>query len=135
MTAIEYLDQPLDGYRAGACNIGPAEIARRRRSGVVGLTIAAALAVLLVVADLESIPRLAIAPPLFVGILGIIQARLRFCVGFAAAGVRNFGALGNGSRIAERTARTADLRRAIGITMAVAVVSGAIAVVFALLPV
>ena len=32
-----------DGYRPGACNIGPAEIARRRRAGIVGLAAAAVL--------------------------------------------------------------------------------------------
>ena len=30
MTTLQYLDDAPDGYRAGACNIGPAEIARRR---------------------------------------------------------------------------------------------------------
>ncbi len=78
MTAIQYLDQPQDGYRPGACNIGPAEIARRRRSGVAGLTVAAALAVLTLVADVAPVLRLAVALPLFVGILGFVQARMRF---------------------------------------------------------
>lgn len=56
-------------------------------------------------------------------------------MGFAAAGLRNFGALGGESKVGDRTARTADLRRAAGVTIAVALVSGAVAVLFALLPV
>ena len=33
---IQYLDEP-QGYRPGACNIGPAEIRRRQAGGVLGV--------------------------------------------------------------------------------------------------
>jgi len=135
MTAIQYLDQPQGGYQPGACNIGPAEIARRRRAGIVGVAVALVLAVVLILADVAPVLRLAVVAPLFVGILGFVQARLRFCVGFAAAGLRNLGALGDGSKVDDRAARSADLRRAAIVAIAVAAVSGAIAVGFALLPI
>jgi len=135
MNAIQYLDQPQAGYQPGACNIGPVEIARRRRSGIVGVAIAVMLGAVLVVADVAPVLRLAVVAPLFVGILGFGQARLRFCVGFAAAGLRNLGALGDESKVDDRAARSADLRRAAIVTIAVAAVSGAIAVGFALLPI
>ena len=34
-----------DSYQAGVCNIGPAEVARRRRAGYLGVVVAAVLAV------------------------------------------------------------------------------------------
>ena len=126
--------RPGDSYQAGACNIGPAEIARRRRSGIVGLAVTAALAVALVVADATPIVRLAVAVPLFVGILGLVQARMRFCVGFAMGGLTNFGDLGGQTKVADSAAVRADRRRAMGVTLAVAAVAGVLAVGFALLP-
>ena len=134
MTAIQYLDEPADGYRPGACNIGPAEISRRRRSGYLGLGVAAALAVGLVVTDAAPVLRLAVGAPLFVGLLGFAQAQLRFCVGFATMGLRNFGALGGESKVGDRAAHRADLRRATVITAGCAAAAGAVAVGFALLP-
>ena len=47
---IAILNRPGE-YRAGACNIGPEEIARRRRMGVVLLLIAVGLATLLLAVD------------------------------------------------------------------------------------
>lgn len=134
MTTIQYLDQAGDGYRPGACNIGPAEIARRRRSGIVGFAVAAALAVGLLLVGAAPVMRLIVAAPLFLGILGFVQARMRFCVGFAAMGVRNFGALGGESKIADAAAHRTDLRRATVVTIACAAAAGLIAVGFALLP-
>ena len=134
MTAIQYLDEPGDGYRPGACNIGPAEIARRRRSGYVGVGAAVALAVGLVIVDAAPVLRLAVGAPLFVGLLGFAQAHLRFCVAFATMGVRNLGALGGESKVADAAAHRADLRRAALITAGCAVAAAAVAIGFAQLP-
>lgn len=135
MTAIQYVDQPADGYQPGVCNIGPAEIARRRRSGYLGVSVAVALAAGLLVVDAAPWLRLAVGAPLFVGLLGFVQARMRFCVGFAAAGLRNLGELGTESKVADAAARTADRRRAMVVTLGTAAAAGLIAVAFALLPV
>lgn len=134
MTALQYLDDSPDGYRAGACNIGPAEIARRRRAGYVGVAAAAVLAILLVVFDAPAAARLAIAVPLSVGILGFLQARSRFCVAYGMGGLRNFGELGTETRIADAGDRLADRRRAILMGSAAFAASVVIAGVFALLP-
>ena len=133
MTTIQYLDAP-DGYQAGACNIGPAEIARRRRSGIVGIGVALVMAVALIAADASPIVRLAIWVPLAVGILGFVQARMRFCVGFEMGGLTNFGDVGTQTRVTDSAALRADRRRALGVTIGVAVVAGVITVGFALLP-
>lgn len=134
MTAIQYVDQPADGYQPGACNIGPAEIARRRRSGYLGVSAAVALGIVLVALDAASVVRLAVGVPLFMGLLGFVQARMRFCVGFAMAGLRNFGDLGAQMKVADAVARTTDRRRAMAVTLGTAAVAGLIAVGFALLP-
>ena len=110
------------GYRPGACNIGPAEIARRRRAGIVGLVAAVALAAVLVFVGAPPAVRWLVALPLASGAVGFLQARLRFCAAYGIAGVRNFGALGSVERVEEATARHADRAKA----GAVFLVAGAI---------
>ena len=113
-------------YRAGACNIGPEEIARRRRAGLTGVGIAALLAIGLLVIDAPAWTRLIIFPPLAVGFSSLEQVRRKFCVGFAMAGVRNFGTVGVTEQVTDAADLAADRRTAL--TMA-AYCSGLAAVV------
>ena len=53
-STIDYDGQP-GGYQPGVCNIGPAEIARRRRVGHIGVIATILLFGLLVVLDLPPI--------------------------------------------------------------------------------
>ena len=117
MPQISY-EASTDQYRAGACNIGPAEIARRRRAGYLGLGVAAVLAVGLVAAGAPPLLRLLVGFPLAGAAVGLIQARLGFCAGFGMAGVRNFGAIGSVERVEDARARRADRVKSIGIIVA-----------------
>jgi hypothetical protein len=123
-----------DAYQAGACNIGPAEIARRRRAGLLGVGAAGFLAAGLVAVGAPPAARLLVALPLAVGTVGLLQARLRFCAGFGMSGVRNFGALGSMSAVEDPAARAADRRRALQIFGGAAVTGLAGGIAFALLP-
>ena len=129
---------PLDlpaGYQPGVCNIGPAEIARRRRAGHVGLVAAVGLFAALVVIDAPPIARLAVALPAAVSASGYLQARLKFCAGFGSQGVLNFDDVGTTQRIADDAARAADRRRATQIGLASGAIGLAVGVVAALLPI
>ncbi len=110
---IHYAADAQSGYRAGACNIGPQEIARRRRAGLVAIGIAAAVAVVLLVIDAPAVLRLAVFPPLASGLISLEQVRRRFCVGFALAGLRNFGPLGAQDRVTDDAELAADRRAAL----------------------
>src|SRR4051812_26145032 len=57
-------------YQPGACNIGPAEIARRRRAGHVGLAASVTLLGALVVLDTPPATRLLVALPAAVAASG-----------------------------------------------------------------
>jgi hypothetical protein len=127
--AVAIKDGPGD-YRAGACNIGPEEIARRRRMGLALLAAAIVLALVLVAIDAPSWTRIALWPVLAGAFTTLEQVRRRFCVAFGMAGVRNFGpAVGHAERIEDDAARTADRRTAI---VMVAYCAGAAALVTAL---
>lgn len=121
-------------YRAGACNIGPAEIARRRRSGIAALLTAVTLALLMLVAETNTVLRWIVAVPLAWGLIGLVQAQLRFCVAYGLAGMRNFGPLGTRERVEETDAVRADRRRALMIMAAVTLVAVAITALYVAIP-
>ena len=87
--AIQIVDPAPGAYRAGACNIGPREMARRRATGYAGLAVAAVLAVVVLAIDAPQLARAVVFLPLWVSLSGFEQARRRFCAGFAFAGIRS----------------------------------------------
>jgi len=107
-------EQPA-AYQAGACNIGPAEIARRRRTGHVGLIITLALLGLLLALDAPSWLRLVLFVPAAIGSAGYLQAHYRFCADYGWRGVFNVGERAGHDRtttVADAEARRVDRRRA-----------------------
>ncbi|MGK2850717.1 MAG: hypothetical protein ACSLFN_07395 [Candidatus Limnocylindrales bacterium] len=131
---IQYAQNPST-YQAGACNIGPDEIARRRRAGLTGVAIAVVIAIGLIAIGAPWWMRLAMFPPLAGGLVSLEQARRHFCVGFAMAGIRNFGALGSPDKVADAADRSADRRSALILTGYMSAIAAVISVVVALLPI
>jgi hypothetical protein len=120
------------GYQAGACNIGPAEIARRRRTGHVGLAISLALIATFVWLDAPTWVRLIVFLPAAVGAAGYLQAHFRFCADYGWRGVFNVGERAGHDRtttVVDPQARHADRRRA----MLISAGSGVIGLVVTLL--
>jgi hypothetical protein len=122
-------------YQPGVCNIGPAEIAARRRSGHVGVVATIVLFLLLVVIGVPPIARLLVAIPAAVAASGYLQARARFCAGFGSRGVFNFGALGTTQHVDDAAARSLDRRRSVELGLSAFAIGLAVAVVAVLLPV
>lgn len=112
-------DDPADDdYRPGVCNIGPAEIARRRRAGHVGLAATVGLFAALVAVDAPPLARFAIALPAAGSASGYLQAWLHFCAGFGSRGEYNFGPLGRTEQVADADARRRDRQTATRIGLA-----------------
>ena len=131
---IEYAPDQT-GYRAGACNIGPEEIARRRRGGLTGVGIAVAIGIGLVAIGAPSWTRVLVFPFLAGGLVSLEQVRRRFCVGFAMAGLRNFGPLGEPDKVVDTAERAADRRAALVMTAYMSAIAAVITALFVLLPV
>jgi hypothetical protein len=113
------------GYRPGACNIGPTEIAARRRVGHLGALATIGLGVALIWLGAPVWTRASLALPAALAASGYLQAALRFCAAFGWAGVVNFSdRIRDTISVAEAEARAKDRRRAIQI----AGMSGAIGV-------
>ena len=117
-----------DQYVPGSCNIGPHEIALRRRAGHVGLAVTAALAAALLRSNLHSAWRLTLALPAAGAASGYLQARQRFCADFGFRGVYNFDTRGHEQQVATAQARAEDRRRALQISAASAGIGLAVAV-------
>jgi hypothetical protein len=118
-----------DQYVPGSCNIGPAEIALRRRAGHTGLVVTAALGVALLRSDLPRAWRLTLAVPAAGAASGYLQARERFCADFGWRGVHNFDRRGQEQPVAGDNALAQDRRKAMRIAAASAAVGVGVALV------
>ncbi len=127
-------DNPPSLYRPGACNIGPAEVARRRSFGQAGLAVSGLIALALLGAAAPPVARVLVALPVAGSAISLLQARRRFCAAFGFAGLRNFGPLGGEERIADAAARRADRLMALRIIAAGSLVGLAAGVALALIP-
>jgi hypothetical protein len=111
------MDEP-DDYRPGRCNIGAAEIAKRRRAGQAGaLATLGTLAVLAAVRAPAPVRLVAIAPAT-IAASGYLQARLRFCAGYGYRSLVAFGDVGSTHQVEDAVARQRDRRRAMQIGLA-----------------
>ena len=97
---------------AQRCNIGPAEIARRRRSAIFTSILYVVLALMVVVIDVPPLARLLLWPLATAVGVTWLQVVTRFCVAFGALGLENFGRLG-GQVAVDPGERAADRRRAL----------------------
>lgn len=122
-------------YKAGVCNIGPEEIARRRRAGHFGAAMTVGALIVLIALGVPPIFRLVLVVPAAVAASGYLQAWLKFCAGFGRLGVYNFGRVGPMSPVIDDAARAADRRKSNLIGLASLLIGLAVGVVAVLLPI
>jgi len=126
---------PGASYQPGVCNIGPAEIAARRRSGHVGVIATVVLLAILVAIGAPPIARLLLAIPAAVAASGYLQARAKFCAGFGSQGVFNFGDVGTTQHVDDTEARSLDRRRSVQLGLTAFAIGLGVAIVAVLIPV
>jgi len=118
-----------DQYVPGTCNIGPDEVALRRRAGHVGLAVTAGLAAALLRSGLHPAWRLALALPAAGAASGYLQARQRFCANYGWRGLYNLQPRGHEQAVASSEAQAEDRRRALQISAASAAIGAGVALV------
>ena len=116
-------------YVPGACNIGPDEIALRRRVGHLGLAVTAVLGAALLRSDLHPAWRLALALPAAGGASGYLQARQRFCANYGFRGLYNFERRGHEQPVRVAGAQDEDRRRSLQIAATSAAIGAGVALV------
>lgn len=116
-------------YSPGVCNIGDAEIARRRRSGHFGLVAFLVLLVALVATGASSIWYLLLFFPAFASAAGYVQAAYRFCFYFGFSSLFNFGQLGSQQLITDPEARQRDRAKAIRVLTTTVLIAGGVTMI------
>ena len=121
-------------YQPGVCNIGPAEIRQRRRSGYLGLAVAVVFLVLAFALGWPAWVRVLVALPVALAATGFLQAAFHFCVKFGTQGLFNFGELGAQEAVHEAEYRRKDQRKALLIVGLTALIAAAVAIAALVIP-
>lgn len=122
-------------YIPGVCNIGPAEIARRKRAGYIGLIASVMLFAILLVFNAPPVYRLLIFFPVMSAASGFLQAYFHFCAGFGFKGVYNVvRPAGKTETVQQKEFRKKDRQKALQITGLSMLIGLAFAGIFYYLP-
>jgi hypothetical protein len=100
-------------YIPGVCNIGPAEIAVRKRTGWIGLALAALLWILLVYSDVGRSWFLLLFVPSALSAVGFIQGAMHFCAAYGLRSVFNVASeVGDTDTVLQAEFRAQDKKKA-----------------------
>ena len=102
----------MDTYQAGVCNIGGAEVARRRQVAILGGVLFLALALYSIIQNFSPISTLVLMAPASIFAIGFVQSRKRFCLAYGLMGTFNFQKLGSITKVEDKAALAADRRMA-----------------------
>ncbi len=116
-------------YTPGVCNIGPAEIARRMRTGYVGALVFVLVFALLFVLDAAAGWYLLLFFPAFASASGFVQAAYRFCYAFGFGSLFNFGELGQQQGVTDDAARRQDRAKAIRVVVTTMLIAGGVTLI------
>lgn len=103
----------MSEYISGACNIGPAEIKRRKQGAVIGGIAFLLTALLLISTNTSTSARLIAFLPALLFTVGLIQSRRKFCVAYGFLGVFSLAKLGATTKISINQDLKADRSYAI----------------------
>ncbi|MFA5932410.1 MAG: hypothetical protein WC793_03490 [Candidatus Paceibacterota bacterium] len=120
-------------YIPGVCNIGPAEINKRKQAGWIGLIATIALWVIFIWFDIPSIWRPTLFLPAMMSATGFLQAYMHFCAYFGFASLFNFGDVGKTDSVFQAELRAKDKRKAWQIIIYAVLIGIAIAIISVLI--
>jgi hypothetical protein len=123
------MDNQISRYIPGVCNIGPAEIARRKRIGTFGMITTIIAWAVFIPLNLPAKWRLLLFFPAAMTAIGYLQAYLHFCVAFGLQGIFNLMQTGRHDSITDAEFRRQDRRKAATIIMYSLIIGAVVAVV------
>ena len=103
---------PKNQYIPGVCNIGPAEIKKRKQAGWMGLATTVVLWGIFIYLNAAPPWRLLLFFPVMMSAVGFIQAYMHFCAYFGFASFFNFGDVGKNDTVLQAEFRFQDRRKA-----------------------
>jgi uncharacterized membrane protein len=120
-------------YIPGICNINPKEVRRRRTIGIIGLVAVVVIAGLSSALNVPLVLRVVIFIPAFIMATGFIQAKTKFCIGYASAGMQHTG--DESRHIEDERAVQLDKQRAKKINIQAFFIAATITAILLLLPI
>jgi len=100
-------------YIPGVCNIGTAEIKKRKQAGWMGFIITVLLWAVFIWFDIPPVWRLTLFFPTMMSATGFLQAYMHFCAYFGFAPLFNFGPkVGKTDTVQQAEFRAKDKRKA-----------------------
>ncbi len=103
----------MSEYISGACNIGPAEIKRRKQGAYLGGALYLIVSISLIASDASKSARLWVFLPAALFAVGYIQSKRKFCVAYGFLGIFNFEKLGKTTKIKVNEQLKADRKYAL----------------------
>jgi len=107
----------MSEYISGACNIGPAEIKRRKQGAYLGGALYLIVSISLIASDASRSTRLWVFLPAALFAVGYIQSKRKFCVAYGFLGIFNFEKLGKTTKIKVNQELKADRKYAIKLSV------------------
>ena len=107
----------MSEYISGACNIGPAEIKRRKQGAYLGGALYLIVSISLIASDASMSTRLWVFLPAALFAVGYIQSKRKFCVAYGFLGIFNFEKLGKTTKIIVNQELKADRKYAIKLSV------------------
>ncbi len=107
----------MSQYQAGVCNIGGAEVAKRKQLSYVGGLIFILFLLTAVIQDFSLTQTSVAMAPAILFSVGFIQSRRKFCLAYGLMGTFNFAKIGTLTRIEDRDSLKADRGTAISILL------------------
>jgi len=105
----------VEQYQAGVCNIGGAEVARRRQVAYLGAVLFLAAAAFSIINNYSAVASLIVIIPALIFSIGFVQSRKRFCLAYGLMGTFNFAKLGSITKVEDKAALAADRKTALAI--------------------
>jgi hypothetical protein len=102
-------------YQAGVCNIGGAEVKRRKQVAKIGATFFIITAIYLILTGANSVSAAFAFLPAMLASVGFVQSRKKFCFAFGLMGTFNFAEAGKMSKVVSKEELSADRRMALSI--------------------
>ena len=103
----------MSEYISGACNIGPAEIKRRKQGAYLGGALYLIVSISLIASDASKSARLWVFLPAALFAVGYIQSKRKFCVAYGFLGVFSLEKLGATTKITINQDLQADRKYAV----------------------
>jgi hypothetical protein len=129
------MNSKMPEYQSGSCNIGGAEVRRRKVFGIISGVAAVAFCILAIILHAPRGIRVLVFFPLVSAAIGWFQSRRRFCLAFGFSGIFNFGNLGEVSRVLDPAQRAADRAQALRILARATIVAALSALILTVIPV